>query len=70
MIGMANLAYNLEKAFDGTPWRPAKSLPVARELGQASLMFLTHPTLTDQEVDRMIKVVDTVLSRAALNPKI
>lgn len=32
-----------EKAFDGTGLRPDAPLPVAQELGQTSLMFLTHP---------------------------
>jgi dTDP-4-amino-4,6-dideoxygalactose transaminase len=40
----------LEKAFDGTGWRPAERLPVARELGETSVMFLVHPTLTDEEI--------------------
>lgn len=40
----------LEKAFDNTGWRPAYRLPVARELGETSLMFLVHPTLTDAEI--------------------
>lgn len=43
----------LEKAFDGTPWRPKDRLPVARELGETSLMFLTHPTMTDEEIDHL-----------------
>lgn len=55
----------LEKAFDGTPWRPTERLPHARELGETSLMFLTHPTLTDAEVDRMCGVVTEVLREAA-----
>jgi dTDP-4-amino-4,6-dideoxygalactose transaminase len=42
----------LEKAFDGTGWRPAERLPVARELGETSIMFLVHPTLTQAEVDK------------------
>ncbi|MGJ0531799.1 DegT/DnrJ/EryC1/StrS family aminotransferase [Methylocystis sp.] len=42
----------LEKAFDGTGWRPAASLPAARELGETSLMFLVHPTLTADEIRR------------------
>jgi dTDP-4-amino-4,6-dideoxygalactose transaminase len=40
----------LEKAFDGTPFRPSSRLPVARELGETSLAFLTHPTITDEDV--------------------
>ncbi len=42
----------LEKAFDGTPWRPRERLPVARELGETSLMFLVHPTLQPQHIEQ------------------
>jgi dTDP-4-amino-4,6-dideoxygalactose transaminase len=42
----------LEKAFEGTGWRPKAALPIARELGETSLMFLAHPTLTAEEVAR------------------
>jgi len=55
----------LEKAFDGTGWRPAERLPVAHELGEISLMFLVHPTLTGQEMEKACQVVDTVLGRAS-----
>jgi len=55
----------LEKAFDGTPWRPQEPLPNARELGETSLMFLTHPTLTDSEVARMCEVTAEVVQAAA-----
>ncbi|WP_324261816.1 DegT/DnrJ/EryC1/StrS aminotransferase family protein [Altererythrobacter sp. H2] len=54
----------LEKAFDGTGWRPLQRLPNARELGETSLMFLTHPTLTDTDVDRICDAVGSVLSQA------
>ena len=36
----------LEKAFDGTGLRPAAPLPVARTLGETSLMFVVHPGVT------------------------
>lgn len=62
--GTASEVYR-EKAFDGTGWRPAERLPVARELGETSLMFLTHPTLTDAEVARTCEVVQDVLAAAA-----
>ncbi|MER2552568.1 MAG: DegT/DnrJ/EryC1/StrS aminotransferase family protein [Thauera sp.] len=55
----------LEKAFDGTGWRPAVRLPVAQTLGETSLMFLVHPTLTAAEIDRTCAVVDEVLDLAA-----
>lgn len=54
----------LEKAFDDTPWRPAQRFPVARELGETSLMFLVHPTLNDAEIEKMQDVVDQVLTDA------
>jgi dTDP-4-amino-4,6-dideoxygalactose transaminase len=54
----------LEKAFDDTNWRPAESLPVARELGETSLMFLTHPTLTQAEIDKTCQIVREVMLEA------
>jgi dTDP-4-amino-4,6-dideoxygalactose transaminase len=55
----------LEKAFDGTGFRPAARLPVARELGETSLMFLVHPTLLDDEVNKMCRTVAEIVSNAA-----
>ena len=55
----------LEKAFDGTGWRPASPLTVARELGETSLMFMVHPTLTDAEMAKICEVVASVLRDAA-----
>ena len=55
----------LEKAFDGTGWRPAERLPVARDLGETSLMFLVHPTLTEAEMTRTAEVVTDVLGAAS-----
>lgn len=55
----------LEKAFDGTPYRPAERLPVARELGETSLMFLVHPTLTDAEIALTCEVLQEVMALAA-----
>ncbi|MGC8121861.1 DegT/DnrJ/EryC1/StrS family aminotransferase [Marinobacter sp. VGCF2001] len=55
----------LEKAFDGTDWRPAERLPVARELGETSLMFLVHPTLTQAEIDKTCQVLADVMAQAA-----
>ncbi len=54
----------LEKAFDGTGYRPEKRLPVARELGETSLMFLCHPTLTDEQVAKTCEVIGNVIGRA------
>ena len=54
----------LEKAFDSTKLRPAERLPVARELGETSLMFLTHPTITDDQIDLYCNIVNSVFSDA------
>ena len=54
----------LEKAFDGTGWRPVERLQVARELGETSLMFLVHPTLTESELARTCEVMTEVMRMA------
>jgi len=50
----------LEKAFDNTGFRPKERLPVARELGETSLMFLVHPTLTEVEIQKTCDVLTQV----------
>ena len=55
----------LEKAFDGTGLRPAERLPVARELGETSLMFLTHPTLAPEDIERTCAAIAKVFAEAA-----
>ena len=54
----------LEKAFDGTGWRPSVRLPVAKELGETSLMFLVHPTLTEGEINQTCEAIQLVMSKA------
>lgn len=54
----------LEKAFDNTGWRPETPLPVTHELGNTSLMFLVHPTLTDAEIEKTCSVLREVLTQA------
>ncbi len=54
----------LEKAFAGLPSRPSARLPVARQLGETSLMFLVHPTLTEQEIDKTCKIICQVAKQA------
>ncbi len=55
----------LEKAFDDTPWRPAQRFPGALALGQTSLMFLTHPTIADADMDRVCDVIGRVFAEAS-----
>ena len=54
----------LEKAFDGTPWRPATRLPNAKALGESSLMFLVHPTITPEQMAGYAEAVRSVVQRA------
>ncbi|MDJ0624634.1 MAG: DegT/DnrJ/EryC1/StrS aminotransferase family protein [Desulfocapsaceae bacterium] len=55
----------LEKAFDGMDCRPPKRLPVAKELGETSLMLLVHPTLKQSEIQRTVEVLSQVMQQAA-----
>lgn len=54
----------LEKAFESVPTRPSERLPVAQELGETSMMFLVHPTITDEWLDKAITAIRTVFARA------
>ena len=55
----------LEKAFP-PDWRPQERLGVARELGETSLMFLVHPTLTEQDIRATCEAVGKVMRAASL----
>lgn len=54
----------LEQAFPAD-WRPNGRLPVARELGETSLMFLVHPTLTEEAIHATCTTVEKVMRTAA-----
>jgi dTDP-4-amino-4,6-dideoxygalactose transaminase len=56
----------LEKAFDNTGWRPLHPLENAKKLGETSLMFLVHPTLTENEIQKTCEVLSRVLAEAVL----
>jgi dTDP-4-amino-4,6-dideoxygalactose transaminase len=51
----------LEKAFENDKLRPESSLPVAAELGETSLMFLVHPTITQAEIEKTIAALSEVM---------
>ncbi|WP_339663871.1 DegT/DnrJ/EryC1/StrS aminotransferase family protein [uncultured Psychrobacter sp.] len=59
--GSASEVY-LEKAFDNTGLRPESRLPVAKQLGETSLMFLVHPTLTADEIKQTVQAIDNVFA--------
>jgi len=52
----------LEKAFDNTSFRPKERLPNAKLLGEKSLMFLCHPTLTEDEIQKTCDVMTSVVT--------
>jgi dTDP-4-amino-4,6-dideoxygalactose transaminase len=56
----------LEKAFDNTEFRPKERLTNAKELGEVSLMFLVHPTLTEDEVQQTCNAITSVMGLSAI----
>ena len=57
----------LEEAFAHSPSCPSRPLPVARQLGQTSLMFLVHPTLGQREIEDTCRAVEKVLQAATVS---
>lgn len=60
--GSASEVY-LEKAFDDTGLRPDPRLPIAKQLGETSVMFLVHPTLTTAEIEKTAQVINDVFTK-------
>jgi len=60
MQGSCSEVY-LEKAFDNHPSRPEKRLPIAQELGETSLMFLVHPTITNPQMKEICDQLESSL---------
>jgi dTDP-4-amino-4,6-dideoxygalactose transaminase len=54
----------LERCFQSAGLAPAERLPVARELGETSLMFLVHPTITSEQIGGYAEAVRSVLKQA------
>lgn len=54
-----------EAAFDGTGWRPNGRLEGAEALGGSALMFLVHPTLSDDEIEKTCSALRDVMREAA-----
>jgi dTDP-4-amino-4,6-dideoxygalactose transaminase len=56
----------LERAFADADLQPAAPLPMARELGETSLMFQVHPTLGEGDINRACNVLGEVLAEATM----
>jgi len=55
----------LEKAFEKTGLQPAQRLPIAKQLSETSLMFLVHPTLSEEDLHSVGQAVQLVLQSAS-----
>lgn len=55
----------LEKAFMDQEMGPQNRLAIARELGETSMMFLVHPTLSENDMNDTVKAVEKVMAFAA-----
>jgi len=55
-----------ERAFRGHPSHPGRRLPVAKLLGETSLMFLVHPTLAEDDILDTARAVAKVLDAATV----
>ena len=56
----------LEKAFSNAGLAPVQRLPMAKQLGETSLMFPVHPTLSSADMHKIADAVDQVLEKAAI----
>ena len=54
----------LEKCFQDAGLAPAERLPMARKLGETSLMFLVHPTITPEQMAGYAEAVRSVVKSA------
>lgn len=55
----------LEKAFQSSGRHPETRLPVAKELGETSLMFVVHPTLQPEHMQHICRAVEKVMHAAS-----
>ena len=56
----------LEKAFESTSFRPSIRLPIAKELGETSMVFLVHPTISVEKMRKAGNSIKEVLSNLLL----
>ena len=55
----------LERCFKDAGYAPSVRLPVARYLGETSLMFLVHPTITSSQMYSYIDCIVSILKSAS-----
>ena len=55
----------LEKCFENIISSSFRRLPIAKELGETSLMFLVHPTISPKKMNEYAEVIKNVLISAS-----
>ena len=53
-----------EKAFESAGLQPSRRLPNARQLGETSLMFMVHPTLSEPDMEDTARALAKVMTHA------
>jgi dTDP-4-amino-4,6-dideoxygalactose transaminase len=67
--GSCSEAY-LEKAFKNSGLAPVERLSNARQLGETSLMFLVHPSLTDEDMHKYVTAIEGAMHEVATTQEI
>lgn len=62
-VGSCSEVY-LEKSFERAGLQPPQRLPVARQLGETSLAFPVHPTLSEEDMQEIANAVAKVMQKA------
>lgn len=62
-VGICSEIYN-ESAFDDKAFKPTQPLPISKELGEKTLMFLVHPTLTNEDMKTITKTIEKIFNLA------
>jgi len=65
-VGSCSEIY-LEKAFIDSGYAPVSRLENAKKLGEISLMFQVHPTLSSDHMNQTVKIVKQVMNSATNN---
>lgn len=62
-VGSCSEVY-LEKSFERAGLQPPQRLPIAKQLGETSLAFLVHPTLSEEDMQEIADTVAKVMHKA------
>ena len=57
----------LEKCFVDKNLNPKERLPIAKELGETSIMFQIHPSINSNEMEDYCNTIDSIFKKASLS---